>query len=115
MYDTMRTSHLPQRKAYLTTIGVDTTVSDELLMTALTHKSYAMDYAHDMSHHERLEFLGDAVLGAAIASMLYDHFPQESEATLSLYKIALVREETLARVAKTIGLDQQILLSRGEE
>ncbi|USN56310.1 MAG: hypothetical protein H6766_04525 [Candidatus Peribacteria bacterium] len=96
----MRAQYLDQRRQYLTTIGVDPTVDGELLMTALTHKSYAMDYVEEMSHHERLEFLGDAVLGSCIATMLYDHFPDETEAILSLYKIALVREETLARVGK---------------
>jgi ribonuclease-3 len=96
----MRAAYLDQRRNYLTTIGVDASVDDELLMTALTHKSYAMDYTQEMSHHERLEFLGDAVLGSCIATMLYHHFPDETEATLSLYKIALVREETLARVGK---------------
>ncbi len=58
----MRSSYLDQRKQYLTTINVDSTVDDKLLMTALTHKSFAMDYTQEMSHHERLEFLGDAVL-----------------------------------------------------
>jgi ribonuclease-3 len=82
---------------------------------ALTHKSYAADHNSSMSHHERLEFLGDAVLGSSIARGLYEHFPDETESILTLYKISLVREETLALVAQQIGLDQQILISRGEE
>lgn len=111
----MRKKYLSQRRDYLTSIDVDSTVSDDLLMTAFTHKSFAMDYVEEMTHHERLEFLGDAILGSSIATMLYGHFPTETEATLSLYKIALVREETLALVAKSIQLDKQILLSKGEE
>jgi len=84
-------------------------------MTSFVHKSYAMDYTQELTHNERLEFLGDTILGSAIADKLYKDYPQETEAQLTLYKITLVREETLALVAKDIGLGNYIFISKGEE
>jgi ribonuclease-3 len=68
-----------------------------------------------LSHNERLEFLGDSILWASIGSLLYIHYPHRSEAQMTLYKIALVREENLAKVAREINLWQYIMLSHGEE
>ena len=84
-------------------------------MTAFVHKSYAMDYTQELHHNERLEFLGDTILGAAIADKLYTNYPNDTEAQLTLYKITLVREETLALVAKEIKLGEYIFISNGEE
>lgn len=83
-----------------------------LARTALTHRSAAV-----RSHqtYERLEFLGDRVLGLAIADMLYDAFPGEDEGALAKRLVALVRRETLADVATRLGVGPLILLSRGEE
>lgn len=87
----------------------------EILLTAFVHKSYASDFVPALSHNERLEFLGDSILGACIGSLLYTTYPERSEAEMTLYKIALVREETLAKVARQINLWEQLFLSKGEE
>ncbi len=87
----------------------------KLLEEALTHKSYAADFSNDIAHSERLEFLGDAILGAIVAKILWIEHPDRSEATMTLHKIALVREETLALVAENIWLWNIVLVSKWEE
>jgi len=85
-----------------------------LLDEALTHSSVAS--AGDRRRtNERLEFLGDRVLGLVVADMLFDRFPDEDEGALARRHAALVRRESLARVAESIGLAESIRLSRGEE
>jgi len=64
-----------------------------LLRRALTHRSAGE------AHNERLEFLGDAVLGAAVAALVFHHFPEAGEGDLSRARARLVRQETLAAVA----------------
>src|SRR5690606_27427231 len=79
-----------------------------------THRSYA--YEHGGSpHNERLEFLGDSVLGLAVTSMLYERFPDESEGTLSKRRASVVSMVALADVARGIGLGAHLKLGRGEE
>jgi len=68
----------------------------------LTHKSYSADYNEEFAHNERLEFVGDGVLGAVITTLLFSYHDDKSEAEMTLYKIALIREETLAEVARDI-------------
>lgn len=89
---------------FMQSIGIDTDSCQDfnLLLCAFVHKSYASDFKEVYAHNERLEFVGDAVLGAAIAKSLFQAFPKMQESTMTLYKIALVREETLAIVAKKI-------------
>jgi len=89
--------------------------NQNLLLQAFIHKSFAADYKNLTDHNERLEFIGDAILGAIISKLLYIQHPEMSEAELTLYKIALVREETLAKVAREIHLDKMLFLSKGEE
>ena len=79
-----------------------------LLEVALTHKS------HSRTHNERLEFLGDAVLGYAIAEALYSNQPDLAEDSLTLIRASLVRKETLAEVAQDIGLGAFLSLGSGE-
>lgn len=102
---------------FMDSIGIQVSdLSDqELLLCAFVHKSYAADFKESYHHNERLEFVGDAVLGSVIAKALFLDFPQMQESTMTLYKIALVREETLAEVAKKIWLNQHIFISKGEE
>lgn len=102
-------------KAFLTTIGVSAIKNPDLMLQAFVHKSYAADFIEKVHDNERLEFLGDSILGAIVCSTLYTNFPQENEDQLTLYKIALIREETLAATAKEIGLDKHIFISNGEE
>ncbi|NLZ55172.1 MAG: ribonuclease III [Clostridiaceae bacterium] len=81
-----------------------------LLLAAVTHSSYAHEQAEDCEHNERLEFLGDATLELAISDYLYEQYPQEREGRLSRVRAAVVREPTLAAVARRLGLDKQIRL-----
>lgn len=87
----------------------------DLFLCAFVHKSYAADFKESYDHNERLEFVGDAILGSVIAKNLFLNFPQMQESTMTLYKIALVREETLSKVAKKIWLSQQLFISKWEE
>jgi ribonuclease-3 len=87
-----------------------------LLNQALTHPSVVHGRApRKATPYERLEFLGDRVLGLVVADMLFNRFPTEPEGALARRHAALVRRETLARVAQTIGLPDHLILSRGEE
>ncbi len=79
-----------------------------LLRQALTHKS------HSKANNERLEFMGDAVLGYLVGNMLYRHYPDVQEDALSLMRAQLVRGKTLAQVALTIHLSDYLLLGSGE-
>jgi ribonuclease-3 len=80
----------------------------QLLTRALTHRSYAPD------HNERLEFLGDSVLGCVIAKHLYTAYPQLSEGELSRLRSNLVKEETLATLAQQLDLGSHLKLGEGE-
>ncbi len=82
--------------------------SPQLLQRALTHRSFAAD------HNERLEFLGDSVLGCIIAQHLFNEFPQLSEGELSRLRSNLVREETLALLAQQLDLGSYLKLGDGE-
>lgn len=81
------------------------------LRAALTHPSYSRE--HGGADYERLEFLGDAVLGAAVAEHLYREFPDAPEGDLTRMKVALTSGKTLAEVARALGLDSVLLVGRG--
>jgi len=80
----------------------------QLLQQALTHRSYAPE------HNERLEFLGDSILGCVITKHLYASFPQLSEGELSRLRSNLVKEETLVILARHLGLGNHLRLGEGE-
>lgn len=84
-----------------------------LIETALTHSSYANEYSFESN--ERLEFLGDAVIGCVTAKVLYKHYPDYPEGKLSRIKSAIVSRDNLANFARTIELDKCIKLGKGEE
>jgi len=84
--------------------------NSELLETALTHPSES-----GRESYQRLEFLGDRILGALIAEKLYELFPSMNEGSLALRYNELVRRETLALVAEKMGLAPHIRLSVGED
>ncbi|MGM7665972.1 ribonuclease III [Microbacterium sp. A93] len=89
-------------------------IDPELLALALTHRSYA--YEHGGSpHNERLEFLGDSVLGQAVTVMLFTTHPDIDEGQLAKRRASVVSTVALAEVARTIGLGEHLLLGRGEE
>ena len=91
--------------------------SDEtLLETAFTHTSYANEHRLlKISHNERLEFLGDAVLQLIISEYLYTKYPKRPEGDLSKLRSMIVRKESLAGFARDCQFDQFIKLGRGEE
>ena len=87
----------------------------KLLMAAMTHSSYANEQQDVAEHNERLEFLGDAVLELCISEDLYRRFPGAREGDLTAMRSRLVNQETLAGLARKIGLDKNIILGKGEE
>jgi ribonuclease-3 len=87
-----------------------------LLNQALTHKSFANEKNMERSSdNERLEFLGDSVLGLVISHTLFNECPGEDEGVLTRYKSQLVSGETLARIAKELAIGEYLLLGKGEE
>ena len=95
----------------------DLVFADEtLLETAFTHTSYANEHRLlKISHNERLEFLGDAVLQLIISEYLYTKYPKRPEGDLSKMRSMIVREESLAGFARDCQFDHFIKLGRGEE
>ncbi len=102
---------------YLSGLWIPTTniQQEELLLLAFIHKSYAADYKDMYTHNERLEFLGDGILWAIINKLLFLGHPEMAESELTLHKIALVREEILAEIAKDIKLNEMVFISKWEE
>lgn len=88
--------------------------NDALFQTALTHRS-ALNETTAKESNERLEFLGDAVIELIITEFLYAKFPESQEGVMTNYRAALVKTTTLAAVAKELGLDKILKMSKGEE
>ena len=87
-----------------------------LLQNALAHSSYANERWHDsLMSNERLEFLGDSILGMVVAEFLYRNYPNRPEGELTRMRADMVCETSLAQVADQIGLGQHLLLGHGEE
>ncbi len=87
-----------------------------ILQQALVHRSYLNEFPESgLESNERLEFLGDAVLGLVVASKLYADYPDRGEGQLTEMRAALVRRDALARVAKRLSLGDYLFLGRGEE
>ncbi len=87
----------------------------ELLVEALTHRSYANENSKLAPRdNERLEFLGDAVIGAVVASLLFEAFPEATEGELTRRRADLVCAESLAELARTLGIGPLLRLGRGE-
>ncbi len=96
-------------------LGVD--IHDEsILRQSLTHRSYLNENPDpNLVSNERLEFLGDAVLGFVVAQKLYVDYPEATEGDLTNLRSMLVRGETLSKVASRLHLDEYILLGKGED
>jgi ribonuclease III len=92
----------------------DPVLDPELLELALTHRSFAYENG-GLPTNERLEFLGDSVLGVVITETLYRTHPDLSEGRLAKLRAAVVNARALAEVARTIGLGPSIRLGKGEE
>ncbi|WP_161978921.1 ribonuclease III [Streptococcus sp. S784/96/1] len=87
-----------------------------ILETAFTHTSYANEHrALNISHNERLEFLGDAALQLTISRYLYKKYPDMPEGDMSKLRSTIVREESLAGFSRQCGFEHHIKLGRGEE
>ncbi len=88
----------------------------KILIEAFLHRSYLNEHPQiSLPHNERLEFLGDAVLGFIVTEILYKKYPEKSEGELTHWKAALVNSKMLAKVAKELGFNDFLLLSKGEE
>ncbi len=87
-----------------------------LLQNALAHSSYANERWHNgLLSNERLEFLGDSILGMLVAEYLFRSFPDRPEGDLTRMRADMVCEKTLASVADTLNLGKHLLLGKGEE
>lgn len=89
-------------------------IDAELLSLALTHRSFAYENG-GIPHNERLEFLGDSVLGQATTVLLYTRHPDLDEGALAKRRASVVSTVALATAARTLGLGEHIRLGRGEE
>ncbi len=86
-----------------------------LLVSAFTHRSYLNEHREVTNeHNERLEFLGDAVLELVVTNFLYKTFPAKPEGELTAYRASLVNTTTLSDVAQKLGMNDYLLLSKGE-
>lgn len=100
--------------ALLAQLGIKP-LPDDLFEQALTHASYLNEADATATSNERLEFLGDSVLGMVIASVLFDQFPLSGEGDLTRMRADIVRGTSLASVASRLGLGEYLILGRGEE
>jgi len=105
------TDQVSDLRPLVESLGVE--VSPEILVVALTHSSYA--YEHGGMDNERLEFLGDAIVGQAITAALYHRFPDLPEGELAKRRASIVSTTALAEVARAIRLGDFLRLGRGEE
>ncbi len=92
-------------------LGID--IDPQLFERALTHRSWAYENGGS-PHNERLEFLGDSVLGVVVTEHLYRTYPDEPEGWLAKMRAAVVNTYALADVARTLGLGSLIKLGKGE-
>lgn len=96
-------------------LGLDFKNKD-LLTQAFCHRSYLNENPEfGLDHNERLEFLGDAVLELVVTERLYKQYPEKPEGELTNWRASLVNAKTLAETAKELGLNDFLLLSRGEQ
>ncbi|MEJ5927381.1 ribonuclease III [Corynebacterium sp. H128] len=96
----------------LAALGVELTETN--LRLALTHRSFANENGM-LPNNERLEFLGDAVLGLSVATQLYHQYPDRAESDISKMRASIVSRYGLADIAREINLGQHILLGKGED
>jgi ribonuclease-3 len=103
-----RTAELPKDLADLERRLGHTFATPDFARQALTHRSFGTP------HNERLEFLGDSILNCAVATLLYERFPQLPEGDLSRLRAALVNQASLSEVALKLGLGERLRLGEGE-
>jgi ribonuclease-3 len=108
----------PERKKLLKQFEKSSGVrfkNEALLDLAFSHRSYSNENADHRDNNERLEFLGDSVLGLVVASYLYHVLADRAEGDLAKIKSFVVSEEILSGLAKNLGIDQLLLIGKGEE
>lgn len=106
-------SKIHQLNSLLKELGVKIN-NTALLQRALTHRSFAYEYDGECADNEKMEFLGDSVLGLTISDYLYRNNPNQDEGYLSRIKSIVVSERVLARVARKLKLGDYLLLGKGE-
>lgn len=99
-------------RAFDEKLGVS--INPELLKLALTHRSYAYEFG-GLPTNERLEFLGDSVLGLVVTEELYERFPDLDESRLSPLRSGVVNMRALASIARSLELGAALLIGKGEE
>jgi ribonuclease III len=109
---TDRPSKMTNLKELQKTIGVDFK-NEELLETALTHRSYLNENKKIKAHNEHLEFLGDAVLELVVTEHLYNNY-ENPEGDLTNWRSALVKTESISEAANILGFEEYLKMSRGE-
>ncbi len=106
--------HTPDFGKFEKVIGI-TFKNKDLLKQAFTHRSFLNEHRDtELVHNERLEFLGDAVLELIVTEHLYGKYPDKNEGELTSYRSALVNAITLSDAASKIGMNEYLLLSKGE-
>ena len=105
---------MPDTVAFQTRLG-HSFRDENLLRVALTHPSVAHESGAVSAHNQRLEFLGDSVLGLVLTHKLYENFPAFDEGGLTQIRAKLVNRRTLAEHARVLGVGAHLILSRGEE
>ena len=108
----MSEAHVSTVKETLASLGA--TLPDALMEQALTHRSFAYENG-GLPTNERMEFLGDAVLGLVVTESLYRRYPDVAEGHLAKMRAAIVNARALADVARSLGLGALLRLGRGEE
>lgn len=104
---------MPEVETLKVVLGVPE-LDPELLRHALTHRSYAYENGQ-IPNNERLEFLGDSVLGLVVTETLFREHPDLTEGNLAKLRAAVVSAKALAEVASTLGIGDHVLLGKGEE
>jgi ribonuclease-3 len=110
--DSIMTGSQGLRADLATALGVE--IGEDLLELALTHRSFSYENG-GVANNERLEFLGDSILGQAVTVMLFTEHPELDEGGLAKRRASLVSSVALAQVARAIGLGAHLRLGRGEE
>jgi ribonuclease-3 len=113
-FNSLATSSMNDLSQLENSIGV-VFKNKDLLQQALVHRSYLNEHSDFyLNHNERLEFLGDAVLELVVTEFLYNKYPKEQEGELTNWRASLVNAKMLAVIAAEIGIENNLLLSRGE-
>ena len=110
----MASTHPPSLARLGAQLGIELT-DPEAIRQAFVHSSYFNENPTSaVGHNERLEFLGDAVVGLVVSRLLYERYPDEHEGFLTARRAALVNRDALAALALQLGMHQFLLLGRGE-